>query len=63
MTLLSARNITKTYPGSSVPALTDFDFTVNKGEVVGLLGPNGAGKTTAIAIMCALLEPDGDSCS
>jgi len=59
MPLLSARNISKTYPGSSLPALLDFDFTVDRGEIVGLLGPNGAGKTTAIAIMATLLKADG----
>jgi ABC-2 type transport system ATP-binding protein len=58
MHLLSARGLKKTYPGNSTPALAEFNFTVERGEIVGLLGPNGAGKTTAIGIMSTLLKPD-----
>lgn len=51
----------KTYPQwrkKGVVALTDINFSVKKGEIVGLLGPNGAGKTTAIKCICGLILPD-----
>jgi branched-chain amino acid transport system ATP-binding protein len=38
-------------------ALSDMNFTVNEGEVVGLIGPNGAGKTTAFNVVTGFLRP------
>lgn len=32
-------------------ALTDVNFTVREGEIVGLIGPNGAGKTTVFNVI------------
>jgi len=58
---LVVKGLVKTYKGSSDPALSGFDISVNYGEIFGLLGPNGAGKTTAISIMSTLLQPTGGS--
>ena len=38
-------------------ALSDLNFTVTEGEVVGLIGPNGAGKTTAFNVITGFLRP------
>ncbi|NPV57341.1 MAG: ABC transporter ATP-binding protein [Anaerolineae bacterium] len=38
-------------------AISDLDFTIEKGEVVGFLGPNGAGKTTTMRILTGYLPP------
>ncbi|HXL04986.1 MAG TPA: ABC transporter ATP-binding protein [Bacillota bacterium] len=38
-------------------AVSDFDFTIRKGELVGLIGPNGAGKTTVFNIITGQYEP------
>jgi branched-chain amino acid transport system ATP-binding protein len=38
-------------------AVSDFDFTLGKGELVGLIGPNGAGKTTVFNIITGQYEP------
>lgn len=61
--LLQVRGVSKTYPGSPTPAVTNMTLGVGPGEIVGLLGPNGAGKTTAIAMMSGLLPPDSGSVS
>lgn len=38
-------------------AISDLNFTVNKGEVVGFLGPNGAGKSTTMKIITGFMAP------
>jgi branched-chain amino acid transport system ATP-binding protein len=38
-------------------ALSDLNFFVAEGEVVGLIGPNGAGKTTAFNVITGFLRP------
>lgn len=38
-------------------ALSDINFSMEKGRIVGLLGPNGSGKTTLIKLANNLLTP------
>src|ERR671922_2757759 len=38
-------------------ALSDLNFNVCEGEIVGLIGPNGAGKTTAFNVFTGFLKP------
>ena len=38
-------------------ALTDVDFEIRRGEVVGLIGSNGAGKSTMLKIVAGVLKP------
>ncbi len=57
MTLVSARNLTKTF--GKVQAVRGIDLDVETGEIFGLLGPNGAGKTTTIRILSTTLRPTG----
>ncbi len=47
--LLEMRNIKKDFFGNQV--LTDINFTLNTGEVLGLVGENGAGKSTLMKIL------------
>lgn len=56
MAVLELRHISKRYEG--VPALSDVDFGVEGGEVVGLVGENGAGKSTPIQVVAGAVYPD-----
>jgi ribose transport system ATP-binding protein len=56
--LLELRGISKSFGG--VAALTDVDFSLNRGEVHGLVGENGAGKSTMMKIIAGVhTEYDG----
>jgi ABC-2 type transport system ATP-binding protein len=54
--MLKASNLRKEF--TSVLAVDDVSFEVQRGEILGLLGPNGAGKTTSIRIILNILQPD-----
>ena len=54
--IASLISVNKSY--GSQPALRNFEFAMNRGEVVALLGPNGAGKTTTVRLLLGLLRPD-----
>lgn len=56
-TVISVKNLTKTFPKQSRPALSNLSFELNRGEILGLLGPNGAGKTTTIQMLLGTLTP------
>lgn len=47
--LLEMRNIKKDFFGNQV--LTDINFSLNEGEVLGLVGENGAGKSTLMKLL------------
>ena len=38
-------------------ALSDVDFHIGKGEVVGLIGSNGAGKSTLLKVVSGVMKP------
>ena len=56
MKAVTVSNINKSY--SSVRALKNLSFNVNRGEIYGIIGPDGAGKTTLFRILTTLLLAD-----
>jgi branched-chain amino acid transport system ATP-binding protein len=53
--LLEGHNVSKSFGG--VQALTQVDFVVERGTIVGLIGPNGAGKTTLFNTVAGAFKP------
>lgn len=59
--VLSTKNLTKKYSGTSVAALDQLSITVDAGEVYGFLGANGAGKSTTIRTLLNFIQPTSGS--
>jgi branched-chain amino acid transport system ATP-binding protein len=53
--LLEGEGVTCYFGG--LAAVSDVDFYVDQGEILGLIGPNGAGKTTLFNLISAALRP------
>lgn len=52
------RNVSFAYPTrKDVPVLTDFNLTLQPGEVVAIVGPSGAGKSTIASMLYRLYDP------
>lgn len=56
MYVIETKKLTKSFAEKTV--LSNFNISVNQGEVFGLLGANGAGKTTAIDCILGTKKPD-----
>ncbi len=61
MSLVSIRNLTKTYQRGpeKVEVLHGIDLDIPKGDFVALMGPSGSGKTTLLNLIGGLDSPSG----
>jgi branched-chain amino acid transport system ATP-binding protein len=57
--MLQGRNVTKKFGG--LVALSQIDFEVAEGTIVGLIGPNGSGKTTLFNLISGFYKPEEGS--
>jgi branched-chain amino acid transport system ATP-binding protein len=55
--MLEGTGVTKKFGG--LVAVSDFDFSVEQGQIVGLIGPNGSGKTTLFNVITGFYPADG----
>ncbi len=49
--------VTKTFPGTTRPAVDHLDLEIPPGAIVALVGPSGCGKTTTLKMINRLVEP------
>jgi osmoprotectant transport system ATP-binding protein len=49
--------VTKTFPGSDIPAVDRLSLDVPRGELVVFVGPSGCGKTTTLKMINRIIEP------
>jgi branched-chain amino acid transport system ATP-binding protein len=57
--LLETRNLSRSFGG--LKAVSEVNFTVDRGEVRAVIGPNGAGKTTFVSLISGRIAPSAGS--
>ena len=60
MPVIEFRQVSKHYAGrgsAAVPALSQLDLSIEKGELIFLAGPSGAGKSTLLKLVAAIERP------
>jgi ABC-type multidrug transport system fused ATPase/permease subunit len=55
---IKVHNISASYPGMHLPALSEVSFEISAGQSVAVVGESGAGKTTLIDVLLGVLNTD-----
>jgi NitT/TauT family transport system ATP-binding protein len=55
--VVSIRDVTKTFAQGNVTALQDINLELQHGEFVSLIGPSGCGKSTLLRVIGDLIQP------
>jgi len=55
--MISLERVSKVFPGTSRPAVSELSLEIARGETVVLVGPSGCGKTTTMRMINRLIEP------
>ena len=58
---LELRNVSFTYPGTTIEILKDVSFSIPVGTKLAIVGENGAGKTTLIKLLVRFYDPNSGS--
>lgn len=58
--MITIRDLTFTYSGKSVPALSGIDMEIKKGQICVIAGPSGSGKSTLLKLLKKELSPMGE---
>ncbi|MEN8113868.1 MAG: ATP-binding cassette domain-containing protein [Actinomycetota bacterium] len=59
--MIELERLTKTFPGTSTPAVDNLSLTIERGEIAVFVGPSGCGKTTTLKMINRLIEPTSGS--
>jgi osmoprotectant transport system ATP-binding protein len=59
--MIEIKNLSKTYPSSSKPAVKNLSLILEKGQIGCLIGTSGCGKTTTLKMINRLVEPSSGS--
>ena len=64
MSILTTKHLGKIYEGK-VPytALSDINFSIEKGEFVAIMGPSGSGKSTLLNVVSTIDHPTSGNVS
>jgi ABC-type lipoprotein export system ATPase subunit len=55
--MITATQLTKTFPNSKIPVLKNINLTIETGEFISLVGRSGSGKSTLLYILSTLDKP------
>ncbi|MFI3168804.1 MAG: sn-glycerol-3-phosphate ABC transporter ATP-binding protein UgpC [Faecalibacterium sp.] len=56
MASIQCKNVYKIYPGTTAPAVTDFNLDIEDKEFIIFVGPSGCGKSTTLRMIAGLEE-------
>jgi ATP-binding cassette subfamily B protein len=53
---ITFKNVSYTYEGKTIPALSNLSFVVPKGKTLAILGSTGSGKTTIVQLLLRMMD-------